>query len=75
MKYLVALADVPPFRHVTVTGHEPGVVRVPTFQVQLTNPVLLAVLLPSPAAFDGPEAYSTTIEQAAEAAVLTDAVA
>jgi hypothetical protein len=46
---------------VTVTGQDPTVVREPTFQVQLTPPEPLAVLGPRPAAWEGPDLYSTTI--------------
>jgi hypothetical protein len=59
----------PPELQVTVTGHEPTVVRVPTLHVQLTLPVLLAVLGPSPAALEGPDLYSTVIVHAAPAFV------
>jgi len=66
---LVTLLVNPPLEQVTVTGHDPGVVRVPTFQVQLAFPELLAVLGPKPAAVEGPDAYSTTMLQLAPAAV------
>ena len=48
---------------------------VPTFQDQLTAPVELAVLSPSPAAVEGPDLYSTTIEHRAPADVLMDTIA
>jgi hypothetical protein len=51
----------PPAEQLTVTGQEPRVVRVPIFQVQLTPPELDAVFGPRPAAWDGPDLYSTTI--------------
>lgn len=60
---------------VMVTGQEPGVVRVPTFQVQLTTPVEPAVWFPRPLALEGPDLYSTTIQQAALGVVLAVAVA
>jgi hypothetical protein len=72
---LVTLLVWPPFEQVMVTGQEPGVVRVPTFQVQLTTPVEPAVLFPKPLAVEGPDLYSTTIEQAALGEVLAVAVA
>ena len=53
----------------------PRVVLLPTFQDQLTAPVELAVLSPSPAAFEGPDLYSTTIEQRAPADVLMEIIA
>jgi hypothetical protein len=60
---------------VTVTGQLPGVVPVPTFQVQDATPLAFAVCGPSPAAFDGPDRYTTTMVQYAPAFVLTLAVA
>jgi hypothetical protein len=60
---------------VTVTGHDPGVVFRPTIQVQLAAPVPSAVAGPSPAAFDGPLLYRTTILQFAPGRVRTDAAA
>ncbi|HEY7940595.1 MAG TPA: hypothetical protein VID25_01505 [Candidatus Limnocylindrales bacterium] len=59
----------------TVTGHDPADVLVPTLQVQLTLPAELAVLGPSPLAVAGPDLYSTTIEQLAAGSVRTVAVA
>jgi hypothetical protein len=56
-------------------GQVPRVVLPPTFHDQLTAPVELAVLSPSPAAFEGPDLYSTTIEQRAPADVLMATVA
>ena len=53
-------------------GQVPRVVLLPIFQDQLTAPVELAVLSPSPAAVDGPDLYSTSIEQRALAVVLID---
>jgi hypothetical protein len=64
-----------PFVQVTVTGQLPAVVREPTFHVQEAIPLLFAVLGPSPAAFEGPDLYSTTIVQEAPALVRTVAVA
>ncbi len=58
-----------------MTGHDPGVVRLPTFHVQLTMPDEFAVLSPRPAAVEGPDLYWTSMEQAAPAAVFTVAVA
>jgi hypothetical protein len=55
--------------HVTATGHLPGVVRVPTVQLQVTAPLALAVSAPRPAALDGPDLYSTMMVQAAPPAV------
>jgi len=52
-----------PRLQLTVTGQLPEVVRVPTFHVQLTAPVALAVFGPRPAAVDGPDLYSTTMVQ------------
>jgi hypothetical protein len=48
---------------VTVTGHVPGVVRVPTFQVHATAPEADAVFGYRPAAVEGPDLYSTSMEQ------------
>ncbi|HEX9040927.1 MAG TPA: hypothetical protein VF838_07835 [Trebonia sp.] len=70
----MALALCPAWLHATVTGHEPAAVFVPTFHVQVTDPLAPAVAGPSPAALDGPDAYTTTIVQVALAAVLTTAV-
>jgi hypothetical protein len=58
-----------------VTGHSPGVVRVPTSQVHDTTPVPEAVLGSSPAAWLGPDLYSTSMEHDALGAVCTVAVA
>jgi hypothetical protein len=44
----------------------------PTFHDQVIVPAELAVLSPSPAAVEGPDLYSTTIEQRAVADVLID---
>jgi hypothetical protein len=44
----------------------------PTFHDQVMVPAELAVLSPSPAAVEGPDLYSTTIEQRAFADVLID---
>src|SRR5690242_19026353 len=56
--------------------HVPRVVLLPTFHDQVTMPEAPAVLSPKPAAVDGPDLYSTSIEQRAFAAVLivTDAM-
>lgn len=62
-------------RQATVTGHEPWVVLDPIFQLQDATPDPLAVVSPSPEAFDGPDLYSTTIEQLAPARVLIETVA
>jgi hypothetical protein len=70
-----AEALLPPALQVTVTGHEPTVVREPIFQVQLTLPVPLAVLGPRPAALDGPDLYSTTMVHVAPAFVRATRVA
>ena len=61
--------------HQTVTGQDPGVVRVPTFHVQLTMPFEFAVLSARPAAVEDPDLYWTSMEHAARAAVFTVAVA
>jgi hypothetical protein len=45
----------PPAEHVTVIGQLPGVVREPTFHVQLTAPALDAVFGSNPLAVDGPD--------------------
>jgi hypothetical protein len=58
-----------------MTGHSPGVVRVPTSQVHDTTPVPEAVLGSSPVAWLGPDLYSTSMEHAARGAVCTVAVA
>ena len=50
----------------------PRVVLLPTFHDHETVPVELAVLSPRPAAVDGPDLYSTSIEQRAFGEVLTD---
>jgi len=42
------VACLPPDEHVTVIGHSPGVVRVPTIHAQLTTPSLSAVFGISP---------------------------
>ena len=66
---------MPPEEQLTVTGHEPAVVREPIFQDQLTLPELLAVFGPRPAAWDEPDLYSTTIEHEAPAVVRARSVA
>ncbi|MFL5724573.1 MAG: hypothetical protein ACJ78H_14390, partial [Chloroflexota bacterium] len=48
---------------------------LPTFHDHETAPVELAVLSPSPAAVDGPDLYSTSIEHRAFGAVLIDTLA
>ena len=58
-----------------MTGHDPGVVRLPTFHVQLAMPDEFAVLSSRPAAVEDPDLYWTSMEQAATAAVFTVAVA
>ena len=60
---------------VTVTGHLPGVVVAPTFQVQLTEPAASAVFGSSPLAALGPESYVTTMLHDAFGAVVTSTVA
>ena len=72
---LVALLLSTPFEQSIVTGQDPGVVRVPTFHVQLTLPFEVAVSGPNPAAFEGPDLYSTVMVQDAAGAVLAVAVA
>jgi hypothetical protein len=67
--------DRSPFEQDTVTGQGPGVVRVPTFHLHDTAPVLDAVLSPSPAAVALPDLYLTSIEHEAPAFVFTAAVA
>ena len=74
-RYAVADDVAPAAEQVTVTGQLPAVVLVPTVQLQLTTPDPSAVLDPSPAALDGPDLYSTVIEQAAPAAACAVAVA
>lgn len=71
----VTVVERLPFVQVTVTGHEPVEVLLPIRQVHVTDPPLFAALSPSPDALDGPEAYSTVIEQRAPAAVRAVAVA
>lgn len=68
-RFFVTLWVNPAAEHVTVTGQDPGVVRVPTFHVQLAFPEPSAVVGPNPAAVDGPDLYSTTMLQFAPAAV------
>jgi hypothetical protein len=48
---------------------------LPTFHDQLIAPAELAVLSLSPAAVDGPDLYSTSIEQRAFADVMTETIA
>jgi hypothetical protein len=74
-RYLLTLLDAPPFEQVTVTGQLPGVVRPPTFHVQDAIPVEFADVGPRPDAVEGPDLYSTSIEQLAPANVLAFAVA
>jgi hypothetical protein len=54
-RYPVADAVCPPAKQVIVTGQLPGVVLVPTFQVQLTLPLAFAAFGPRPAAVEGPD--------------------
>src|SRR2546428_179194 len=49
------VAWLPPPEQVTVIGHAPGVVRVPTIHAQLTMPSWLAVFVSSPLARLGPD--------------------
>jgi len=74
-RYFVTDFDCPAAEQVTVTGQPPSVVLVPTFQVHDAMPLAFAVVGPSPAACEGPDLYSTTIEQEAPAFVVTVAVA
>ena len=67
--------SIPRLAQLTVTGQLPEVVRLPTFQVHVATPALLAYLGPRPDAVDGPDLYSTTIVQEAPALALTEAVA
>jgi hypothetical protein len=73
--WVAAEADLPPALHVTVIGHEPCVVRLPISQLQLTAPDPLAFFGPRPWAWEGPDLYSTTIEQDAPATVRAPIVA
>jgi hypothetical protein len=61
--------------HDTVTGQFPADVRVPTFQVHETRPLLVARFGSRPAARDGPDLYVTVIEQLAPEFVTTAAEA
>lgn len=61
--------------HVTVTGQLPGVVLLPTLHVHEAKPLAFAISGTRPEAFDGPDAYITTIVQDAPAVVWTVAVA
>jgi hypothetical protein len=62
-RYLATDLCSPLFEQVTVTGQLPAVVLVPTFQVHEATPELLAYFGPRPEAVDGPDLYSTTMEQ------------
>jgi hypothetical protein len=55
-------------------GQRPGVVRVPTFHVQLTRPRTERFGY-KPAATDGPDLYSTVIEHVAGTETETESVA
>lgn len=59
----------------TSTGHEPGVVRVPTVHNQETFPAPSAVFVPSPCASLGPLWYVTVMLQPEFAVVRAAAVA
>jgi hypothetical protein len=75
VRYLIAEPKASPLEQDTVTGHLPADVLIPTFHDQLTAPVALAVFGSSPAAVDGPDLYSTSIEHSARGEVFTFAVA
>ena len=65
----------PPRLQETVTGQDPGVVRLPTIQLQVTAPAPDAVFGLRPRAVEGPDLYSTSMEQSALGAVWALAVA
>jgi hypothetical protein len=62
-RYFVTDLRSPLLLQLTVTGQLPAVVRVPTFHVQDATPLPFAYFGPKPLAVDGPDLYSTTIEQ------------
>ncbi len=66
---------LPTAEHVTMIGQRPGVVRLPTRQVQVTMPRLSAVFGTRPLALLGPDLYCTVIRHRAPGVVCTVIVA